>query len=147
MFPEEIRLNNPGGIEHVAHEHWEGMTRLQNNKKLVRFSTPHYGLRATMKTLVTYEELHGFHTITSIITRWAPPSENNTAAYIKDVSERTGIPPNILFDITDKAILISVTKAIVHHENGFPPSNMPPFWYTDREYELAAESALQQDEE
>ncbi len=147
MFPEEIRLNNPGGIIHTHHDHWKGMAKHQGNKKFVRFSTPVYGLRATMKTLITYEEVHGYHTIESMITRWAPPSENNTAAYIRDVSERTGIPRDVLIDITDKKVLISITKAIVHHENGYPPHGMPPFWYTEEQYQIAADSALKIEEE
>lgn len=143
MFPLPIQLNNPGALRHADND-WVGMTLLQNNKSFVRFSTPKYGLRALMKTLVTYENLYGFNTIESIITRWAPKNENNTAAYIADVSKRTGIPRDVLIDLTDIDNLIKLAKAITMHESGKPPyDDMPPFWYTEATYHAAAISVLE----
>jgi len=78
-----------------------------------------------MKTLITYEDIHGFNTIDSIIYHWAPPSENNTGAYINEVSRRTGIPHSVLIDVKNIDVLIALAKAITMKENGIPPDNMP----------------------
>lgn len=139
VFPTGILLNNPGNIRHSDDE-WYGKTRFQNNKKFVRFSQPLYGIRALMKTLKTYEQIHGIHTINSIIKRWAPSVENNTSAYIIDVCDRTGIPQHVLIDITDKNVMIKLAKAIVIHENGVgaPLIN----WYSDSLYAQAADMVL-----
>ena len=37
---------------------------------------------------------YGLKTIKDIIYRWAPPKENNTAAYIRRVSDYIGIEPD-----------------------------------------------------
>lgn len=141
MYPLGIRINNPGNIER-ADDEWLGMARLQNDPRFIRFLSPQYGLRAMMKILLTYEEEHGVDTIARIIARWAPYRENDTDAYIYDVSRRTGIPPNFALDMRDIDTLIKISKAIVIHENGHPPENMPPEWYSEYTYHAAAMMAL-----
>ena len=49
------------------------------------------GCRAALKLLRTYYEKHKCCTISKIIRRWAPETENNVQAYIKNVSRMTGI--------------------------------------------------------
>jgi hypothetical protein len=54
-----------------------------------------YGWRAAFVLLTrTYYHTYRLYTIRAIITRWAPPNENNTAAYIRNVSRLTGIAPD-----------------------------------------------------
>ncbi len=141
-FPEGIRLSNPGNIERSNHNQWNGETRLQDNKRFVRFITPQAGLRALMKTLLTYEDLHGLNTVTAIINRYAPARENNTAGYINDVSKRIGVSPSMILDLQDPDILIQFAQAIVIHENGHPPVWMPYYWYEEVTYHEAAMAAL-----
>jgi hypothetical protein len=146
MFPEGVRLNNPGNIRH-SHDKWHGEARLQDNKKFVRFLTPQAGIRAMMKILITYEDVYRITTISSIIMRWAPPAENNTQAYIDDVSIRMGFPPNMMLNIHDPDTLISLSQAIVMHENGHSHGNMPIYWYEEVVYHEAAMSALAEEAE
>ncbi len=49
------------------------------------------GCRATLKLLRTYYEKHKCTTISRIIRRWAPETENQVEAYIRTVSKLTGI--------------------------------------------------------
>jgi hypothetical protein len=56
-------------------------------------------------------------TIASILSVYAPSSENNTGAYIKDVSNRTGFNPNQHLDLNDRAVLAKLMSAITKHEN------------------------------
>ena len=146
MFPEGIRMNNPCNLKHT-HDKWHGSARLQDNKNFVRFLTPQAGLRAAMKTLLTYEDHYRITTINSIIMRFAPPAENNTQAYIDDVSIRMGWPPSAYLDLHDEDTLIRMTQSIVMHENGHSPNGMPLYWYEEAVYHAAAEQALYEVEE
>ncbi len=42
----------------------------------------------------TYYGKYKLRTIRALITRWAPPKENNTEAYIRRVTDRIGIGPD-----------------------------------------------------
>lgn len=141
-FPRGIKLNNGGNIEHSINNNWHGAARLQDDKRFVRFLTPQAGIRALMKTLLTYENAHGLNTITSIISRYAPSDENNTNSYIWDVSERVGLPPSKVLDLRNPDILIGIAQAIVIHENGHSPEWLPYYWYDEATYHEAAMMAL-----
>ena len=56
----------------------------------VHFSSLTYGLRAAFCILRTYRNKHHAVCIEDIITRWAPPTENDTHKYILDVCKLTG---------------------------------------------------------
>ena len=56
----------------------------------VRFSSLTYGLRAAFCILRTYRNKYKAVCIEDIITRWAPPTENDTRKYISDVCKLTG---------------------------------------------------------
>ena len=144
VFPRGIRLSNPGNIKRNDIE-WQGMTRLQDDKVFVRFSSPYHGIRALTKLLINYKRLHDCDTITLIIARYAPTTENNTASYIRNVSTRTGFFPNELLNMEDIDTLVKIAQAITIHENGFPPVELPANWFDDDVYYSAAEDALDED--
>ena len=56
----------------------------------VRFLSIPYGLRAAFCILRTYRNKYKAVCIEDIITRWAPPTENDTRKYISDVCKLTG---------------------------------------------------------
>lgn len=140
-FPLLIQINNPGGLRHT-HDHWHGQTRLQTDKKFVRFENPLMGERALMKVLLTYFKEHGLYTVSMIIYRWAPPNENNTDLYVMDISRRMGVKSSEYLDLANLDVLIKLAKAITTHENGFPPDDMPANWYTEAVYHEAAMMVL-----
>lgn len=47
-----------------------------------------------MKILRTYRDKHAATSIREIVSRWAPPTENNTDAYIATVCRLTGFGGN-----------------------------------------------------
>ena len=53
-----------------------------------------------------------------MISRWAPPSENHTEAYIRAVTADTGIGPDEPVDTLDPATMIPLAAAISRVENG-----------------------------
>jgi hypothetical protein len=116
MQSKGLRLNNPGNIRH-SNTAWKGKSDLQNDKNFVTFVTPEHGIRALYKNLLTYRN-KGYGTIASIITRWAPPTENNTNAYINSVSSKLKLDPLAPIPLDRYSDLIA---AIILHENGSQP--------------------------
>lgn len=146
MFPGGILRNNPGNVVNNERNQWVGMWRLQKDEKFPHFKAPVYGLRAMMKTLLTYQDRHDLNTISKIIHRWAPPRENNTSKYIHNVSMDSGFAPDAPIDLHSVYTLIELSKAIVIQENGAGHGKLPIFWYEDNVYREAAEMALEDDE-
>ena len=60
------------------------------------------------------------YTIRGIVSKWAPASENNTEAYIRNVSRLTGIDPdeNIGIPSMQPARWLMVGAAMAIQENG-----------------------------
>lgn len=89
-----IRNNNPLNIRRST-DQWVGACEKQTDPSFVQFKTMAYGYRAAWKILQTYYERFCMQsqlfTIRNIIGRWAPPSENDTEAYIKNVLRLSSI--------------------------------------------------------
>lgn len=111
-LPIGLRNNNPGNIR--PGDSWQGMTG--ENGGFVVFQDITWGLRA-LATDITNKIREGYDTITTLITRYAPPSENNTTAYINAVSADTGIPADQPLQL-DPGSLHDLVRAIMNHENG-----------------------------
>lgn len=92
-----IRNNNPLNIRHST-DRWEGARIEQTDKSFVQFMSMAYGYRAAWKILESY--WNHFHrtgqpyTPITIITRWAPPVENDTESYIHTVLRLTSLGGN-----------------------------------------------------
>lgn len=114
-----LRNNNPGNIR--KGQIWQGMSDVQSDPDFVQFTNPYWGIRALAKTLKTYQQKYGINTVAKIVQRWAPPTENNTTAYIASVSTRAGFDPNTMIDLNNVNTLERITRAIIHHENGVQP--------------------------
>ena len=94
MEPRGIRNNNPLNIRRSG-DKWQGLKVLQEDKAFFQFSEMKWGWRAAFRLLChTYYNKYRLRTIRDIITRWAPPKENNTEAYIRSVTDRIGIGPD-----------------------------------------------------
>ena len=94
MEPRGIRNNNPLNIR-KSKDNWQGLRTLQEDREFCQFSSMAYGWRAAFVIVCkTYYGKYKLKTIRAIITRWAPPKENNTEAYIRRVTDRIGIGPD-----------------------------------------------------
>lgn len=114
------KLNNPGNIRHSS-DKWVGMSQIQTDPNFVQFDTPDDGIRALARNLKTYFS-KGINTIAKIIATWAPPNENNTAAYIAHVAQMLNTDPNKVLS-SNVATLNALTNAIITHEQGSNPFN------------------------
>lgn len=110
------RNNNPGNLR-LTSVPWVGQASAQPGPFVV-FSSPVYGIRALAKNLLTYYQNYGLDTVSGIISRWSPPSENNTAEYIQAVSQSMGVSPDVPLQVTNPVILQNLVRAIIQHENG-----------------------------
>ena len=84
-----IRNNNPLNIRHSP-SRWQGMAVEQTDPSFVQFRSMAYGYRAACKVLQTYYQRFRTEgkpfTVRTIISRWAPPEDNNdTESYIRSV--------------------------------------------------------------
>lgn len=111
------RNNNPGNIVNTGTP-WQGMAANQQDSRFITFADPVYGIRALAKTLLTYYNSYGLNNVSAIISRWAPPSENDTISYINSVSQSMGVSPTQTINLTNPVTLNSLTSAIIKHENG-----------------------------
>jgi hypothetical protein len=142
LDPRGIRNNNPGNIR-LSATLWQGQTvPPQQDLDFVEFATPLYGLRALMKTLLTYYLKYNLDTVQSLINRYAPPYENATDAYIYQVAKALNVKRTDKIDVSSKQILTTLTQAIIMHENGPPPAGRPSGWYDPALYDQAAALAM-----
>ena len=90
--PLGLRNNNPLNIRHVPGQQWKGSLPLREGRggSFVRFESIEFGLRAAFCILRTYRNKYKAVCIEDIITRWAPPTENDTRKYICDLCRLTG---------------------------------------------------------
>jgi hypothetical protein len=112
-----IRNNNPGNIEHSA-DAWEGMAADQTDPTFVQFTAPEWGIRAMVRIMRTHYNA-GQHTVRELITTWAPPTENNTDAYVAAVAQCSGLDPDTVyaFDV----IVAAIAPCVILEENGQQP--------------------------
>jgi hypothetical protein len=117
--PRGVRNNNPGNVMR-GEDQWQGEIT-GNDPRYASFSTPEAGIRAMGKTLITYQDKHGLNTVEGIVSRWAPATENNTAAYIGTVAKALGVKSDQAIDLHDTNTLARITKAMIGVENGKQP--------------------------
>ena len=93
-----MRNNNPLNIRKVPGTHWIGelpqsSSPLRGGREgagFVQFRTIEWGLRAAFVLLRTYSTKYRANCVRDIVTRWAPPTENDTERYIRNVCLWTG---------------------------------------------------------
>ena len=66
----------------------------------------------------TYHNKDGITTLRGMVSRWAPPNENNTGAYLNDVCNRLQWGPDQPFDFSDAEHMAALLKAFSTHEVG-----------------------------
>lgn len=123
MTTRAVRNNNPGNLE--AGTKWLGlmppgqMTPEQAAEtRFAVFEAPKWGFRAMAIILLRYQRIHGLNTVRGIINRWAPPSENNTFAYVQAVCKDIKKNPDAPLDLSNAETLRGLCKAIAVHESG-----------------------------
>lgn len=78
-----------------------------------------FGIRAGFIIIRNYIK-QGHKDVASIISRWAPSSENNTDAYIRHVCEISGLSPFQELHFEDKNTMVALVDAMIRVECGKP---------------------------
>ncbi|KTJ26611.1 hypothetical protein ASU86_06580 [Enterobacter hormaechei subsp. steigerwaltii] len=128
-----IRNNNPGNLEYSKTNPWVGQTG--DDGRFAKFETPEHGIRALGRNLLSYQR-QGIDTVSDIINRWAPPSDNNnTDAYIQAVCAQLGVTADQQLDASNPDTLKALCAAIIKHENGSQP-------YSDQQLATGVSAAI-----
>lgn len=121
ITPRGIRNNNPLNIR-IGND-WKGERPNAKDKSFEEFTSMEYGIRAGFiilrKYITGYNGLtQKFNTIEKMISRWAPSVENNTAAYISQVSKMTGIPATLKISFAQRSFMVAIVDAMIYVECG-----------------------------
>lgn len=109
------RNNNPGNLKYNG-DTWVGADGVDNDVAsdggyFVKFSTPEAGARAMIINGANQvKKSGGSMTLTEYITKYAPPSGNNTKAYVDYVSKVTGISENQRITVEDIPKIVTAQK-------------------------------------
>jgi len=97
------RRNNPGNLRNVG------------GRGFQQFGSTEEGFRAMAHQLQLYGQRHN-DTLQGIISKWAPSSENNTAAYIANVAKKTGFSSTEHLNLNDPTVLSKLMVAMAQQE-------------------------------
>lgn len=122
-LPRGYRNNNPLNVRKNAANAWKGKVVPGSDPAFEQFITMAYGYRCALYLLRKYIG-QGHNTIRKIVTKWAPPSENNTSGYVSNVANRTGIGADTVIDRNDQQKLCKIAWAMAWVENGYAPASM-----------------------
>ena len=117
-IPRGIRNNNPLNIRRNG-DHFQGEVVPGSDREFKQFTSMAYGYRAAFVVLGTYLT-HGRNTVEKIIRAWAPPTENNTEAYIANVEKRSGVGRTKVLTAESGGDYRKIVAAMSHCENGVP---------------------------
>lgn len=117
ILPRGLRNHNPLNIRKSSAA-WQGLAKVQSDKAFCVFVSNEYGYRAAFKQLKTYMVRDGKCNIHDWISTWAPPTENYTRNYIRQVCAMTGIPEYKKLWWTDRESMVAVVNAMALVENG-----------------------------
>ena len=139
-LPRGIRNNNPGNIRD-GNDKWQGLSAIDNDASFAVFDDPTWGIRALAVTLVTYQDKHKLRSVRGIISRWAPPNENNTIAYVNQVANACHVAADETIDVHQYEIMAPLVEAIIRHENGQGPKSTLNTWYDRSTIDTALQRA------
>lgn len=111
-----VRNNNPLNIRRVVGISWRGENPDGRDDDFCVFREVKWGLRAAFRIFRTYKIKYNARCIEDIITRWAPPKENDTQKYIFDVCKLTGFGGKERLKDGDYRALV---KAMAQIESGW----------------------------
>jgi hypothetical protein len=117
--PRGIRNNNPLNLT----GHWDG--QIGSDGPFAQFASVDDGRAAADRNLQAYASKHGINTVAGVVSRWAPPSENDTHAYVSKVSDALGVDPNAPLDMSDPQLRTKLLGAMEAHETGQAPAANP----------------------
>ena len=134
-----MRLNNPGNLRASRYANGE-------DRGFSTFASLDDGLLAMAEQLKMYSN-SGIDNVASIVRKYAPPSENNTTAYVRSVVQSMqkrlgdkGLDATTHLNLSDPDQLRAIVLAMIDHEQGAGASALFDRPSYDAAFERAAES-------
>ena len=121
-----LQNNNPGNIRRGGFR-YKGEKAVSEDAEFRQFESIEWGYRAMFALLHTYKVKHGCRTLRQMISRYAPPSENNTEYYISRVVYATHLASNIDISTLNGAVMTAIVAAMSEVENG-TKADMAAIW-------------------
>lgn len=120
-LPRGIRNNNPLNIRKGCD--WRGERPAQLDREFEEFISMEFGIRAAIKLVCNHiSGKTGYRrpcdNLAKLIERWAPPTENNTGAYIKAVEKMTGINRYQRICANNREMVSRIVQAMAKVETG-----------------------------
>lgn len=115
-LPRGLRNNNPLNIR-ISSSQWVGKVEYNTDGSFEQFISLTMGIRAAIKLVCRYIR-DGQCTVEDIITRWAPPSENNTMMYIDRVCRIADLSPRQDVNPKCRNAICRLLWAMTQVENG-----------------------------
>ncbi len=112
-LPLGLRNNNPGNLRPGIS--WKGITG--TNKGFCVFKNIAWGIRAMATDMRTDIKKKGHNTIITLVSEYAPPTENDTTAYINAVVKFSGIAEKQKI-VADRETLKKLVRAFMNVELG-----------------------------
>lgn len=116
MLSVAERHNNPGNLV-FANQQGASKGETINGHTFAQFDTEEEGILALERQL-RLDHSRGKNTLSSIMNKYAPPSSNNTAAYIDFLVKQTGYGANQKLDFNDPEVVAKLMQGISSHEGG-----------------------------
>ncbi|MDR1454106.1 MAG: structural protein P5 [Tannerella sp.] len=113
-----LNNNNPLNIRHNG-DVFQGEIKPGTDRAFKQFCDSAHGYRAAFVTLGTYLG-RGWNTVDRIISRWAPPSENDTGGYISAVEKWSGVKRDEVLTARSGKKYVKIVAAMARVENGRP---------------------------
>jgi hypothetical protein len=110
-----VRNNNPGNLN-FAHQ-GGAVLESGSNARFARFGSMSEGVGALAKQLLRYRD-RGLDSLTSIMNRFAPASENNTKAYIANLAKRMHVGADQHLNVADPEVMRALIRGISQYEAG-----------------------------
>lgn len=112
-----LRNNNPGNIR-LGSFLYRGERAKSSDSAFRQFESMAWGYRAMFVLLHTYARRYGCRTLREFISRYAPPSENHTDAYIRFVATKAHLGDEEHIDTLSKGVMVPLVAAMSEMENG-----------------------------
>lgn len=130
--PRGIRNNNPLNIEYHDRNKWHGQLKFNKiiEPRFCRFEHMMWGYRAASCLLRKYVNVYKLKTVKEIINMWAPPVENLTSAYVKQVCDFSQLSADTEIDFNNQIQMLSLLRGMTIVENGraYDPEKNSAMW-------------------
>lgn len=114
--PRNVRNFNPGNLN-FAGQPGASLETGTSSPRFAAFANADAGVRALGAQLERYAA-RGTDTVASIVAKYAPPSENNTKAYIQSLSRKLGVSSDQKLNVRDPGTMRALLEGITTIEGG-----------------------------